>query len=74
MIPRFLMSMFLVSVLMVAPGCTHRACYDGMRESRRQECYNLSSDREVRDCLAEVEAGTYDRYEEQRGEMNETSE
>ncbi len=51
-------------------GCSYQAWYEGVRETRRQECYKLSPG-EVQDCLKQVDHASYEQYRREREEMQQ---
>ena len=43
-------------------GCTSRAWYEGFQEQQRRECYRLSNQSDIQECLERVDDLTYDQY------------
>lgn len=66
---RYLTGAFIVAALLV-PACTKEAWYQGVQDSRRQECYLLPHG-EVQDCLDRVNSIDYQQYRREREEMGE---
>jgi hypothetical protein len=61
------MSLLLIGyACLTFQGCTYRAWYEGFQEKQRQECYESSSESEVRKCLDRVNRTTYDQYKKDR--------
>lgn len=57
----------LLFCLLVA-GCSRQAWYEGVRDARRQNCYELPAG-EVQDCLERVDRVGYEQYRREREEM-----
>lgn len=50
-------------------GCTAHSWYEGVKETKRQDCYKLQSASERNRCLEEVDGASYDQYKRERDQM-----
>lgn len=62
---RFLSS--ILTIVIVAPGCTNRAWYDGFQSSSQSKCRQLSA-AEYRHCIQRSNVD-YDVYKKEREEL-----
>jgi hypothetical protein len=60
-------AMMAAVVVPLVAGCSYQAWYEGVRDTRRQDCYHLPPG-EVQPCLDEVERVDYQRYRREREE------
>jgi hypothetical protein len=64
----------MVAVLvLLATGCSYQAWYEGVQDTRRQDCYRLPPG-EVQPCLDEVDRVGYDQYRREREEAGKQKE
>lgn len=57
-----------VVLALLATGCTYKAWYEGVQDTRRQECYQLPHG-EVQECLDRVNSIGYEQYRREREDM-----
>jgi len=60
----------LTGLVLLVAACTKEAWYQGVQDSRRQECFRLPQG-EVQDCLDRVNSIGYQQYRREREEMGE---
>lgn len=60
----------MVLLPLLCTGCTHKAWYQGLQDTRRQECYQLPYG-QVDECLGRVDGVTYEQYRHARKELEQ---
>lgn len=60
----------VVLLPLLCMGCTYKAWYQGLQDTRRQECYRLPQG-EVQPCLDEVDRVGYEQYRREREEAQD---
>lgn len=60
----------VIFLSLLGTGCTYQAWYEGLQDTRRQDCYQLPHG-EVQECLDQVNRVGYEQYRRERKEMQE---
>ena len=64
----------VISLCLVAQGCTYQGWYSGFQEQQRQQCYkDTINPSDTQRCLDRVNNTSYDQYKRQREQAIERS-
>jgi len=65
------MRIALLMMLLLCTGCTAHNWYEGTRMMQREQCSRNAQPFELQRCLENVDAQSYDQYENQRKALKE---